>query len=132
MSAAIPEAYLDLFERPALAFLGCRLPNGLLQVNPVWCDFDGADVRVNVVRGSVKERALRRDPTVTVCVADPDNPNRYLEVRGEVAAWHEEGAEAHVDALAYRYQGAPFAGRRPGQQRVIVHIRPRRVTTFTA
>ena len=36
---------------------------------------------------------------------DPDNPYRYLEVRGRVAEITEEGADEHIDKMAKKYMG---------------------------
>jgi hypothetical protein len=33
-------------------------------------------------------------------ITDPDNPYRYLEVRGRVAERTKDGADRHIDALA--------------------------------
>ena len=48
---------------------------------------------------------MRRDPRVTLLCYDPRQPLRYLEVRGTVIEMTEEGAAAHLDALASKYAG---------------------------
>jgi hypothetical protein len=62
---------------------------------------------------------------------DPDNPYRYLGVRGEVAEITEQGADAHIDLLAKKYLGKdkyPF--RQPGEVRVLYKIRPEKISTM--
>jgi hypothetical protein len=57
---------------------------------------------------------------------DPDNPYRYLQVRGRVRRVVEAGADRHIDALAKKYLDKdkyPFA--QPGEVRVIYEIEPR-------
>jgi PPOX class probable F420-dependent enzyme len=106
--------------------------DGIL-VNPVWCDDDRTYVLINSAQGRVKDRMVRRPPTVTLCIADPDNPYRYLEIRGRVAAMTTDGAEAHIDRLAQRYLGQetyPF--RQPGEVRVLYRIAPEKVVPFAA
>lgn len=78
------------------------------QTSVVWCDYDGEYVRVNTMRGFAKERNMRRDPRVTILCYDPRLPLRYLEIRGEVVEMTEDGALAHLDAIASKYAGRPI------------------------
>jgi len=74
---------------------------------------------------------MRRHPNVTVCLADPENPYRYLEIRGRVADVTTEGAEAHIDRMAKKYldqETSPF--RQPGEVRVRYRIVPEKVVPF--
>ena len=95
----IPEAYRDLFGKKAFAHLATVDRNNAPQVTPVWCDFDGTHVRINTARGRVKDRNLQRNPHVALSLLDPDNPYRYLQVRGRVVEMTEQGADAHIDAV---------------------------------
>ncbi len=101
----IPASHLDLVACPPVASLSTIGPDGYPQTSVVWCDFDGACVRVNTMRGFAKERNMRRDPRVTLLCYDPRQPRRYLEVRGLVVEMTEVGAVAHLDALASTYAG---------------------------
>jgi PPOX class probable F420-dependent enzyme len=124
----IPEAYRDLFGKKAFAHLATVDRNNAPQVTPVWCDFDGTHVRINTARGRVKDRNLQRNPHVALSLLDPDNPYRYLQVRGRVAEMTEQGADAHIDALAKKYLGQDkYPHRRPGEVRVLVKIAPESV-----
>ena len=80
----IPEKYLDLFHKKAFASLATVNPDGSPQVTPVWCDFDGKYVLVNSAKGRRKDRNMRDRPKVALALIDPENPYRYLEVRGTV------------------------------------------------
>jgi PPOX class probable F420-dependent enzyme len=102
---AIPVSHLDLVECPPVAALSTVGADGYPQTSAAWCDFDGECVRINTMRGFAKERNMRRDPRVTLLCYDPCRPLRYLEVRGTVIEMTEEGAGAHLDALASRYAG---------------------------
>ena len=122
MPTTIPQQYLDLFQKKAFAHLATLMADGRPQVTPVWCDFDGTHVRINSAKGRVKDRNMRRDPRVTLAIQDPDNPYRYLEVRGRVVEITEEGADGHIDSLAKKYLGVdkyPYRqpARRPGSIR---------------
>jgi PPOX class probable F420-dependent enzyme len=128
--AMIPEQFKDLFTKVAFAHLATLMVDGSPHVTPVWVDYDGANVRVNSAKGRVKDKNMRRDKRVALSIQDPDNPYRYLAVRGEVAEITENGADAHIDALAKKYLGKdryPF--RTPGEVRVIYKIRPDKVST---
>jgi PPOX class probable F420-dependent enzyme len=131
MSNVIPEKYRDLFSKKAFASLGTLMPDGRPQVTPVWCDFDGEHVIFNSAKGRQKDKNLRRDPRVALAVVDPDNPYRYLEIRGTVVEITEEGADKHIDKMAKKYLDKdkyPFA--QPGEQRVLYKIKPEHVHTM--
>jgi PPOX class probable F420-dependent enzyme len=126
--ATIPEKYRDLFEKKAFAHLATLFADGSPQVTPVWVDYDGTHVRFNTAKGRVKAKNIARDPRVALAIQDPDNPYRYLQVRGRVVEMTEEGADQHIDALARRYLGQDrYPWRQPGEVRVMVKIRPERV-----
>jgi PPOX class probable F420-dependent enzyme len=119
----IPSTHRDLFDKKAFAHIATIGADGAPQVTPVWIDFDGTHVRFNTARGRVKTRNLERNPRVALSVQDPDNPYRYLQVRGRVTEMTEKGADAHIDALAKKYTGQDrYAHRTPGEVRVTVKI----------
>ena len=127
----LPEKYLDLFQKKAFASLGTLMPDGRPQVTPVWCDYDGKHVIVNTAKGRAKDRNMRRDPRVTLAVIDPDNPYRYLEVRGRVVEITEQGADAHIDKMAKKYLNVDkYPGRQPGEVRVLYKIEPERFSSM--
>ena len=72
-----------------------------------------------------------RNPAVALSIADPDNPYRYVQVRGRVAEITETGADAHIDSLAKKYLGQDkYPYRKPGEVRVIYKVTPERVQTM--
>jgi PPOX class probable F420-dependent enzyme len=128
---AIPETFKDLFQKKAFASLATVNADGTPQVTPVWVDYDGTHIRFNTAKGRVKERNLRRNPAVAVAVIDPDNPYRYLQVKGRIAEATETGADQHIDALARKYMGVDkYPYRRPEEVRVTFKIAPERVQTM--
>jgi len=124
-TAKLPEKYLDLFQKKALGALATIMPDGTPQVTPVWCDLDGGRVVVNSAKGRLKDRNMRRDPRVAITLVDPDNPYRYLEIRGRVVEITEEGGDAHIDKMAKKYLGADsYPWRNPKETRVLYKIEP--------
>ena len=131
MAESIPEKFLDLFQKKAFASLVTLMPGGNPQVTPVWCDFDGKHVLINSARARQKTRNVERERRVALCILDPDNPYRYMEIRGQVAEITEQGADAHINRMAKKYLGKDiYPYRRPGEVRVLYKIEPLRVRTF--
>lgn len=128
----IPEEFLDLFDKKAFANLATLMADGTPKVTPVWCDVDGTHVRVNSALGRQKDHNMRRDPRVSMSILDPDNPYRYLEIRGQVVEITEENAQDHIDKLAKKYLGEdkyPYS--QPGEVRVVYKIEARHTTSMS-
>jgi PPOX class probable F420-dependent enzyme len=106
---SIPHSHRDLAECPRVAALTTVTRDGYPHTSVVWCDLDGAEIRINTMRGFQKERNMRRDGRVTLLCYDPRDPLRYLEVRGTVVTMTEDGARPHLDSLASKYLGHPVA-----------------------
>jgi hypothetical protein len=53
----------------------------------------------------MKDRNMSARPRVLLAILDPDNPFRYVQIRGRVARSTEDGVEAHIDQLACKYLG---------------------------
>jgi PPOX class probable F420-dependent enzyme len=124
--AIIPEKYLDLLQRKkAFAVLATVMSDGSPQVTPVWFDYQDGRIRVNTAKGRVKARNLKPGAAVALAILDPDNPYRYLQIRGRVGRVTEEGAVAHIDALAKKYLGQDkYTNARPGEVRIMCEIEP--------
>jgi len=129
MSTRIPEAFLDLFEKKAFAHLATVMADGSPQVSPVWVDLDGEVVRVNSAVGRIKDQNIKRNPKVALSIVDPENAYRFLLVRGRVVKIIQQGADAHINALAKKYLGLDeYPYRQEGEVRVIYRIQPEFVT----
>jgi PPOX class probable F420-dependent enzyme len=130
MSQAIPDAFLDLFKKKSIAYLGTIMADGSPQVTPVWVDFDGEYVLINTAVGRLKDINMTRRPMVGLTVQDPDDAYRYISIQGRVAGVVEdtEGAHDHINQLAWRYNGKDFTFP-SGQKRRIYQISPEKVLT---
>ena len=127
--AATIDTWRDLLEsKKAFAHIATLMPDGTPQVTPVWIDFMHGKVLVNSAKGRVKVKNMDLGSPVAISIIDPDNPYRYVQIRGKVTRVTEEGAAAHIDKMAKKYLGKdkyPWA--KPGEQRVLFEIEPAKV-----
>lgn len=126
MSATIPESHRDLLSDDVRSFaiLATTMDDGSPQATPVWFDTEGELIRVNTARDRVKDRNMRARPQVALAILDPEDPYRYLQIRGEVVEDTEEGAVEHINRLSDKYRDEPVYDVAEGDVRVIFRIRP--------
>jgi PPOX class probable F420-dependent enzyme len=92
-----------LLERPLFAALGTIRPDDTVQVNPMWFEYDGEHVRFTHTRKRGKFRNLQRNPSMSLMVIDPENPQSYLELRGKLVEVVEDPTGAFYVRLGQRY-----------------------------
>ncbi len=131
MASSIPPGFQDLVtQKKAFANLATLMPDGSPQVTPVWFDYTDGRIRINSAKGRIKDKNMRRTRRVALSIQDPENPYRYLGIRGRVEQITEDGADAHIDALTRKYLGKDrYPYRQPGEVRVTYTIQPERVWT---
>jgi PPOX class probable F420-dependent enzyme len=124
----LSESQADLFRGRNWGTVVTLREDGSPHATPVWIDTDGENVLFNTAVGRAKERHLRADPRVAVTVLPAeDQQSGYVTVSG-TAEIIEEGAFDHIDKLAKKYideDKYPFL--QPGEQRVIVKVKPDKV-----
>ena len=125
----LPDGLLALLRQPSTCYIATTMADGSPQMTQTWVDTDGENVLINSVQGYVKLRNIARDPRVAIAISAPDNPSRYVQVRGRVVAVTTDGAVDHVEMLAQKYLGTPYPwyGRRD-QVRVIIVIAPEQIS----
>ncbi|HEY0258445.1 MAG TPA: PPOX class F420-dependent oxidoreductase [Lacisediminihabitans sp.] len=84
MTATIPADYAHLLDLPLYGSLGTIRPDETVQVNPMWFEFDGQHLRFTHTTKRGKYRNLQHNPSMSYAVIDPENPFRYLELRGRL------------------------------------------------
>jgi PPOX class probable F420-dependent enzyme len=124
--ATLTAEQAQLFKGRNYATVATLRRDGSAQLTPVWIDWDGENVVFNTAEGRVKPKNIRRRPLVSVQVMDHDDPYKWISVTG-LAEIVEDGAEEHIHELSRRYRGGNFHIP-PGQKRLIVRVRPERVT----
>lgn len=125
---AIPESHHDLLDTPISVALATVGPTGYPQVTYVWVIRDGDTLVISLPQARQKMKNLRANPKATVFAADPSNPYRTLEIRGDVTITPDPTLATLTDVLA-AYGGTldTFAG--PTKDRVTVRLQPARVVT---
>lgn len=124
----LPQLARDLLDGKNFASVATVLPDGSPQSSIVWIKRDGDDVLFSTIRGRRKTANLAADPRVSVLVTAAADGYRYAEIRGR-AEITDDPAAALIEELAIKYTGESF-GERPGEQRVIVRVRPEHVVAY--
>lgn len=121
----IPEDVRAFLEQPHLCVLATINRDGSPQLTVMWYDLVDDTIVLNTTRGLVKERNLRRDPRVAICVEDG---MRYVTLRGRAEIIEDRATqEAEVARMAARYNG-PRRGAThwqtiAHQERLGIHVR---------
>ena len=127
----IPERLVDLLspEKKAFASLALTLADGSPQVTPIWFSWDGTHIILNTARGRVKDKVMRRHGKVALSIVDPNDPYRYLQIRGRVVDETEEGAYDVICDLRLKYRGDRNYPKNPGEVRVTYKVLPEQVSS---
>jgi len=83
-SEIIPAHLLPLLTEPNFGFLGTVRPDDTVQVNPMWFEFDGENIRFTHTTKRQKFRNLQRNPSMSLAVVRDADFYRYLELRGRL------------------------------------------------
>lgn len=127
MAVQLSADHAALFNGKNFIALGTTRADGTAHVSPVWGEYDGTHVILNTALGRAKHRHMQRDPRVTLCVWNAENPYNYVEVTG-TAELVDEGADAHINKMAKKYiDQDPYPWRKPGEVRVIARVTPEKV-----
>jgi PPOX class probable F420-dependent enzyme len=122
---APPQSHLQLLERPLIAHFATVAADGSPRVNPMWFLWDATAgvLKLTHTRTRHNFRYLRREPRVALSIVDPDDPYRYLQLRGVLEGVEDDPTGAFYQGLQLRYRGrtSEVADR---DVRVILTIRP--------
>jgi PPOX class probable F420-dependent enzyme len=116
-----------LHDEPNIAVVAALRPDGTPHQTPVWVDYDGEHVLLNLTTTRTKLGYLRGDPRASILVLDRNDPFRWLRVEGKVAEITAEGAYEHIVKQAGVYLGKEEYPLREGEERILVRIAPERV-----
>jgi PPOX class probable F420-dependent enzyme len=126
VSNEVPDSHTDLLERPLFAHLATVRPDGSPQTQVMWFRWTGDRVQMTHTKTRQKYRNLQNEPRLALSIADPDNPYRFLEIRGVVESIADDDAQASFyRGLQERY-GRSYTIT-DADVRVILTIRPEKV-----
>jgi len=121
---AVPDGYESLLQRPLYGHLATVRPDGRPQVNAMWFDWDGEVLRFTHTTKRQKYQNITTNPNIAMSVLDPDNPYRFLEVRGTVEKIVPDPTGEFYLHLNDRYQGPLTEPPADKADRVILVVRP--------
>jgi PPOX class probable F420-dependent enzyme len=120
---------LELAGGKNYAAISTLLPSGEIQTQIIWVGTDGERLVVNTEVHRAKYKNVEKDPRITLCIRDEQNPYRYAEVRGKVVETVTgQQARDHIDELAQKYFGTPYPPDNIKSERVMLWIVPDRQT----
>lgn len=118
----VPLMYRDLLEGNVLAHLATVSPDSKVSSTPVWILWNNDQVQISVLGDTKKLVNMRANPYVALSLLDPENPGRYLEIRGKVASIERYDDLSLVNELSRKYTGHDYRNVKPGQVRYRVTI----------
>jgi PPOX class probable F420-dependent enzyme len=122
-AAAVPASHQDLVERPLIAHFATVRSDGSVQSNPMWFNWDGDRMRLTHTRTRKKFRNVSHEPRVALSILDPDDSQRYLEIRGIVESIDDDTGAPFYQSLREHYN-ATSSPIRDADVRVVLVIRP--------
>jgi PPOX class probable F420-dependent enzyme len=125
----VPAHVEPLLRGTPIAFMTTVRPDGRLSTNPVALIFDGEHILVSTVTKRQKYRNLVADDRVTLCVVQPGNLNRYVEVRGRAVLAPDRDRRL-IDEIARVYMGQDhYPLDQDGDERVVVTVVPEQISS---
>lgn len=104
--------------------------DGTAQQTTMWYLLEDEIIVMNTKVGRVKERNLRRDPRISICL---EGGYKYLTISGTAELIDDQAIAQHdIHRLAIRYHGAEAADRQmermfSKEQRVTIHLKPEQI-----
>jgi PPOX class probable F420-dependent enzyme len=102
--------------------------NGLPQLSVVFVGREDDTLVFSTIEGRLKTRNMKRDPRVTVLIIAPQNPGKYVEIRGDVELVADPDKVLLKEMYAKYLGGEPPEA--PEEQRLIVRVTPTKVVCF--
>jgi PPOX class probable F420-dependent enzyme len=91
--------------------------------NPGWFDWDGEQIKISQTKARQRYRNMNREPQIALSLVDPENPYRYLEIRGEVTRIDEDPNLDFINSMAKKYLGMDkYSNHQPGDDRVVIFV----------
>jgi PPOX class probable F420-dependent enzyme len=124
---SIPDSHRDLLGEQVLT-LGTLGSSGRPQLSNVWFLAEGDTIKMSLNTARQKVKNLQANPACSVIITGTP-PYRYLEIRGDAEITPDDDYE-FADKVGAKYSADLRTRDQPGDQRVVVTIRPSRVVTW--
>ena len=124
----LPNRVRELLTGLRIGYISTMRPDGRMSVVPVGVVREGGVLKISTLSDRQKVRNLESDPRITVCIPDPENARRYVEIRG-VAELADDDDRAYIDSFAREYMGVDkYPYDPPGATRTTITVRAERVS----
>jgi PPOX class probable F420-dependent enzyme len=125
----IPDSHKGLLNAQ-VGVLGTIGASGRPQLSAVWflAEDDTVKISLNTTRQKVKN--LQAEPKASFLIFDPENPYKYIELRGDAELTPDDDY-TFANKVGAKYGGADLRERdQPGETRVVVTIKPARLVAW--
>jgi PPOX class probable F420-dependent enzyme len=129
----------QLLDEPVTAVIAVMGGDGRPWLTPVWFNYTGDKVLLNLAEHRRKTEWVRRNPQITMLLMNPKNPYHWLSITAEREVHEDDAVEGRratetIDQAWTKYTGAapPYGLRDPAmdERRVLFECRVDRVATF--
>jgi PPOX class probable F420-dependent enzyme len=137
----LDETYKQLMVKPNAAIMAVIGGDGRPNLTPMWFDYEGDKVLVNVAKHRKKTNWIRKTPQMTLLLMNPENMYHWLSMKVTVEREIREDdpidgsrATEHINRIWRKYigQGDTYQLRDPSinERRVLFECRVDRIATF--
>ena len=136
MSTQLSPDTLAYLEERHVATIVTLNHDGSPHVAPVWYEYEDGQLRIITAASAVKVKNIRRDPRVSVCIANDTSPAKYVLFEG-TAVISPDGIEQATYNMYIRYEGEE-RGRQDakasieGWESTIITIEPNKIVTWVS
>ena len=139
--ADLDPIYKRLLDEPVTAIVAVLGADGLPNLTPVWFDYEGDIVLLNLATHRKKVAWLRKNPHATFLLMNPENSYHWVSIKTEVAREIPEDdpvegqrVTGQLDRIWVKYtrNDPPYGLRDPSfeERRVLFEMRVTKVATF--
>lgn len=76
-----------------------------------------------------KNRNLQRDKRIAMSISDPEDPYRYIEIRGELVEIEPDPNIDFISRMAKKYIDRDrYPWHKEGDERIVMNIRPTKIS----
>ena len=133
--------YKQLIDEPVTAVLAVIGSTGRANLTPVWFDYEGNTVLLNLATHRKKVGWLRQNPQATFLLMNPENAYHWTSIKATVSRQVSEDdptddprVTEQLDKIWTKYTGndPPYGLRDPGrnERRVLFELRVDSIATF--